>query len=34
VTFEPISFATHGTVAYLAIPGMLHWLDTRALAAR
>ncbi|KRA25576.1 lipase [Microbacterium sp. Root61] len=27
VTFEPISFATHATVAYLAIPGLLSWLD-------
>jgi alpha-beta hydrolase superfamily lysophospholipase len=34
VTFEPISFATHGTVAYLAIPGFLRWLDTHALTPR
>ncbi|WP_439593717.1 alpha/beta fold hydrolase [Microbacterium sp.] len=27
VTYHEISFATHGTVAYLAIPGLLHWLD-------
>ena len=27
VTYHEISFATHGTVAYLAIPGMLRWLD-------
>jgi pimeloyl-ACP methyl ester carboxylesterase len=27
VTYEEISFATHGTVAYLALPGMLQWLD-------
>ena len=29
VTFEQIPFATHGTVAYLAVPGLLGWLDTR-----
>lgn len=27
VTYHEISFATHGTVAYLALPGMLQWLD-------
>ncbi|WJL94255.1 alpha/beta fold hydrolase [Microbacterium sp. ET2] len=27
VTYQEISFATHGTVAYLALPGMLQWLD-------
>lgn len=27
VTYHEISFATHGTVAYLAIPGLLRWLD-------
>ena len=27
VTFHPISFADHGTIAYLAIPGLLRWLD-------
>lgn len=27
VTYHEISFATHGTVAYLAIPGLLQWLD-------
>jgi pimeloyl-ACP methyl ester carboxylesterase len=27
VTFEPIPIATHGTVAYLAIPGLMEWLD-------
>jgi pimeloyl-ACP methyl ester carboxylesterase len=27
VTYEEIPFATHGTVAYLALPGMLQWLD-------
>lgn len=27
VTFHPISFADHGTIAYLAIPGLLKWLD-------
>ncbi|NYF18010.1 pimeloyl-ACP methyl ester carboxylesterase [Microbacterium sp. AK009] len=31
VTYQEISFATHGTVAYLALPGMLQWLD-RVLA--
>ena len=33
VTFEQISFATHGTVAYLAIPGLMEFLD-RHVAAR
>lgn len=28
VTYEQISFATHGTVAYLAVPGVMQWLDT------
>lgn len=27
VTYEEIPFATHGTVAYLAVPGLLSWLD-------
>lgn len=27
VTYHEISFATHGTVAYLALPGLLQWLD-------
>lgn len=27
VTYHEISFATHGTVAYLAVPGLLRWLD-------
>lgn len=27
VTYEQIPIATHGTVAYLALPGMLEWLD-------
>ena len=27
VTYHEIPFATHGTVAYLAIPAMLRWLD-------
>ncbi|SIT89734.1 hypothetical protein SAMN05880545_3190, partial [Microbacterium sp. RU33B] len=27
VTYHEISFADHGSVAYLALPGMLHWLD-------
>jgi pimeloyl-ACP methyl ester carboxylesterase len=27
VTYETIPFASHGTVAYLALPGMLAWLD-------
>jgi pimeloyl-ACP methyl ester carboxylesterase len=27
VTYQEIPFATHGTVAYLAIPGLLQWLD-------
>ena len=27
VTYERIPSATHGTVAYLALPGMLAWLD-------
>ncbi|WP_231917721.1 alpha/beta fold hydrolase [Microbacterium pygmaeum] len=27
VTFHPISFADHGSIAYLAIPGLLAWLD-------
>lgn len=27
VTWHPISFADHGTIAYLAIPGLLRWLD-------
>ena len=26
VTYQEIPFATHGTVAYLALPGMLQWL--------
>ncbi|WP_375386585.1 alpha/beta fold hydrolase [uncultured Microbacterium sp.] len=34
VTFEPISFATHGTVAYLAIPGLISWLDRKVPALR
>lgn len=27
VTFEPVPIATHGTIAYLALPGLLRWLD-------
>ncbi|WP_243075555.1 hypothetical protein [Microbacterium sp. SS28] len=27
VTYERIPFATHATVAYLALPGMMLWLD-------
>ena len=27
VTFHPVSFADHGTIAYLALPGLLRWLD-------
>ena len=27
VTFEQIPFATHGTVAYLAVPGLMRFLD-------
>jgi pimeloyl-ACP methyl ester carboxylesterase len=27
VTEEKIPFATHGTVAYLAVPGLMEWLD-------
>lgn len=27
VTYEEIPFATHGTVAYLALPALLQWLD-------
>ena len=27
VTYQEIPFATHGTVAYLAIPGLMKWLD-------
>ncbi|GAA3202713.1 alpha/beta fold hydrolase [Microbacterium terregens] len=27
VTYETIPFATHGTVAYLALPGLMQWLD-------
>jgi len=27
VTYHEIPFATHGTVAYLALPAMLRWLD-------
>lgn len=27
VTYEQIPFATHGTVAYLAVPAMIQWLD-------
>ncbi|SFR93815.1 Secretory lipase [Microbacterium sp. cf046] len=27
VTYQEIPFATHGTVAYLAIPGLTAWLD-------
>lgn len=27
VTYHEISFATHGTVAYLALPGLMQWLD-------
>lgn len=27
VTYETIPFADHGTVAYLALPGLLQWLD-------
>ncbi|MET0735930.1 MAG: alpha/beta fold hydrolase [Microbacterium sp.] len=27
VTYEEIPFATHGTVAYLAIPGLMSWLS-------
>ncbi|MBN9193223.1 alpha/beta fold hydrolase [Microbacterium sp.] len=27
VTEERISFATHGTIAYLAVPAMIEWLD-------
>ncbi|KAA9108517.1 alpha/beta fold hydrolase [Microbacterium rhizomatis] len=34
VTFEPISFATHGTVAYLAVPGFMSWLDRKLPALR
>jgi pimeloyl-ACP methyl ester carboxylesterase len=29
VTFEPIPIATHSTVAYLAIPGLMQWLDRK-----
>jgi pimeloyl-ACP methyl ester carboxylesterase len=27
VTYQTIPFATHGTVAYLALPGLMQWLD-------
>lgn len=27
VTYHEIPFADHGSVAYLALPGLLHWLD-------
>lgn len=27
VTYERIPFATHATVAYLALPGLASWLD-------
>ncbi|WP_157524896.1 lipase family protein [Microbacterium yannicii] len=27
VTYHEVSFATHGTIAYLALPAMLRWLD-------
>jgi pimeloyl-ACP methyl ester carboxylesterase len=27
VTYETIPFATHGTVAYFALPGLMQWLD-------
>ncbi|MET0812184.1 MAG: alpha/beta fold hydrolase [Microbacterium sp.] len=27
VTYHEVSFATHGTIAYLAVPGLLQWLD-------
>lgn len=27
VTYQEIPFATHGTVAYFAIPGLMQWLD-------
>ncbi|MDN3497009.1 alpha/beta fold hydrolase [Planococcus sp. APC 4015] len=27
VTYHEIPFATHGTVAYLALPGLMQWLD-------
>lgn len=27
VTYESIPFASHGTVAYLAVPGLIAWLD-------
>ncbi len=27
VTYQEIPFATHGTVAYFAIPGLMAWLD-------
>jgi pimeloyl-ACP methyl ester carboxylesterase len=27
VTYHEISFATHGTIAYLSLPAMLRWLD-------
>jgi pimeloyl-ACP methyl ester carboxylesterase len=27
VTYQEIPFATHGTVAYFAIPGLMRWLD-------
>ena len=28
VQFHPIASADHGTVAYLALPGLMNWLDT------
>lgn len=27
VTYHEVPFATHGTIAYLALPGLLQWLD-------
>ena len=27
VTYHPVPIATHGTIAYLAIPGLARWLD-------
>lgn len=27
VTFHPVPIATHSTIAYLAIPGLMQWLD-------
>ena len=31
VEFHPVAIADHGTIAYLALPGLLAWLDAHRL---